>query len=231
MLASLVTLEKIFRSHFSFLNAASVLWDSGPCSFFVLFFSSFLSFMPIPIYHSKKKNRMWRQDLHIHSWKTTCMHTQSFSKVLLLFYLPYSTCFRQSAPTRLEWILSRPFRFSASDALMKGDSTIWTDQVAAGSAQRRAKHGDTPLHGEKRQVNHPLIYPLPLSLIPCRPWQASVYVCVCFCVHLSVCVCWALIELFMTGLIGLIEDIKITCQLCVSRLPFCLTTPDKWGTP
>lgn len=163
--------------------------------------------------------------------KNTCMHTQSFSKVLLLFYLPYSTCFRQSAPTRLEWILSRPFRFSASDALMKGDSTIWTDQVAAGSAQRRAKRGDTPLHGEKRQVNHPLIYPLPLSLIPCRPWQASVYVCVCLCVHLSVCVCWALIELFMTGLIGLIEDIKITCQLCVSRLPFCLTTPDKWGTP
>lgn len=44
---------------------------------------------------------------------------------------------------------------------------------------------------------------------------------------LSVCVGRALIELFMTGLIELIEDIKITCQLCVSRLPSCLTTPDK----
>lgn len=38
-------------------------------------------------------------------------------------------------------------------------------------------------------------------------------------VHLSVCVGRALVELFMTGLIGLIEDIKITCQPCVSSTP------------
>lgn len=37
--------------------------------------------------------------------------------------------------------------------------------------------------------------------------------------HLSVCVGRALVELFMTGLIGLIEDIKITCQLRVSSTP------------
>lgn len=44
-------------------------------------------------------------------------------------------------------------------------------------------------------------------------------VCVCVCVYSSVCVGHTLLELFMTGLIGLIEDIKITCQLCVSTLP------------
>lgn len=38
-------------------------------------------------------------------------------------------------------------------------------------------------------------------------------------VHLSVCVGRTLVELFMTGLIGLIEDIKITCQLHVSSTP------------
>lgn len=38
-------------------------------------------------------------------------------------------------------------------------------------------------------------------------------------VRLSVCVGRALVELFMTGLIGLIEDIKITCQPCVSSPP------------
>ena len=128
---------------------------------------------------------------HVHT-KVRNTHTGSFTHVLLLFYLPYSTCFRQSAPARLKWILSRPFRFSAGDALMKGDSTIWTDQVAASSAQLRARAGDTPPPWNKRQVNRPLIYPLPFSLIPRRPCFVSVCLCVpvcaCACVYLFVLV-------------------------------------------
>ena len=127
---------------------------------------------------------------HTHTHTHTSVHTRSSSEVLLLFYLPYSTCFRQSAPTRLKWILSRPFRFSAGDVLMKGDSTIWTDQVAASSAQLRAKGwGHTP-PWNKRQVKRPLIYPLPFSLIPCRPRRVSVCVRVCLCVRF-ICLCWS----------------------------------------
>lgn len=100
----------------------------------------------------KEQNLKTRENslTYTHRWKThAAMCTPSLTKVLLLFYLPYSTCFRQSAPTRLKWILSRPFRFSVGDVLMKGDGTIWTDQVAASSAQLRAKDGDTPLYETK----------------------------------------------------------------------------------
>lgn len=113
-------------------------------------------------------------------------HTQSLRKVQLLFYLPYSTCFRQSAPTRLEWILSRPFRFSSSNVLMKGDGTIWSDPLAASSAQLRARH--TPAWYGKL-VDRPLIYPLPFSLIPCRPLVCEL-VHPCARTRTFICLCW-----------------------------------------
>lgn len=121
----------------------------------------------------------------------TCMHTQSFSKVLLLFYLPYSTCSRQSAPTRLKWILSRPFRFSAGDALMKGDSTIWTDQVAASSAQLRAKRG-VGTHPSMRQKTSQASADIPITLLINTPrtWPSE-----CVRLHVPVrafiCLCWS----------------------------------------
>lgn len=231
VLACLVTLETIFRFHHSFVNTPSVRWADSSLVPVLSFLLSFFLFSKALLCHYPFTIARKRTECEDRGKASrACTHGAS-QRCCFLFYLPYSTCFRQSAPTRLKWILSRPFRFSAGDVLMKGDSTIWIDQVAASSAQLRAKDwGHTP-PWNKRQVKRPLIYPLPFSLIPRRPRRASVYACVRLCVRLSVCVGRALIELFMTGLIGLIEDIKITCQLCVSKLPICLTTPDKWGTP
>lgn len=85
------------------------------------------------------------------------------------------------------------------------------DQVAASSAQLRGeREGTHPVRETKGEPERPLIYPLPSSLIPRRLGPRA---------HLSVCVGRALVELFMTGLIGLIEDIKITCQPRVSGPP------------
>ena len=59
VLACLVTLETIFRFHHSFVNAAGVRWADStlvPVLSFYFFFKS--TFVSLPIYHSKEKNRM-----------------------------------------------------------------------------------------------------------------------------------------------------------------------------
>lgn len=83
------------------------------------------------------------------------------------------------------------------------------DQVAASSAQLRGEcEGTHPIHGKKSWACVDI--PITLLVNTLRTWPG---------VRLSVCVGRALVELFMTGLIGLIEDIKITCQPRVSSTP------------
>lgn len=123
---------------------------TGPIPFWFVFFlllffflfpeAHLCHFMSLPIYHSKEKNTMWKpgKTCHAHAPR----YTQRCCFCFIFLITPASG---NLLPLHLKWILSRPFRFSASDALMKGDSTIWTDQVAASSAQLRARNGDTPL--------------------------------------------------------------------------------------
>lgn len=85
------------------------------------------------------------------------------------------------------------------------------DQVAASSAQLRGEHegGRAPSARQKASQASADI-PIILLVNTLRTWPRA---------HLSVCVGRTLVELFMTGLIGLIEDIKITCQPRVSSTP------------
>lgn len=114
------------------------------------------------------------------------MHTRTLFYThchLHLFYLPYSTCFRQSAPTPFKWILSQPFTFSLGDVLMKGDGTIWSDQVAQSTAQlSMLGHGET----KEKACTSSLINPLPFSLTHI-PTHTHIHTLWCFAYQEHLC--------------------------------------------
>lgn len=116
-------------------------------------------------------------------------HMRAHTKVMLLFYLPYSTCSRQSAPTPSQMNFVMAFQILSQRC---ANERRWCNLNWPGSSQQctaeSKERGHTP-PWNKRQVDRPLIYPLPFSLIP----HTALCECVCPCapVHAFICLCWS----------------------------------------
>lgn len=94
---------------------------------------------------------------------------------------------------------------------MEVDSTICTEQVLISSTQLRIAH--SPALGMEV-----LMIQLICPLLIINRGDALVFICLCCC---------EAIELFMTGLIEVIAQPEITCQLFIRILPSSLTNNDK----